>query len=155
MSEIAHALADKLNADEAELLERIQKLGVTLDTGSAFILAPLAEIAWVDGNVSDAERETILRIGKQRGVKPGSADYDQLLDWLFEAAVAYFGIVSVIGFDLGIIRVVWVAPLIGLRTAELLEQPPILVAIFFPAKSVMHRLALGFSRLEVLGGLTA
>ena len=81
-SEIAHALAEKLHADEPALLERIQKLGVTLDTGSAFILAPLVEVAWLDGNVSDAERDTILQIAKQRGVLPGSADYRQLLDWL-------------------------------------------------------------------------
>jgi hypothetical protein len=82
LSEIAHALADKLDADEPALLERIQKLGVTLDTGSAFILAPLVEVAWVDGDVSDAERDTILHIANQRGVAPGSADYRQLLDWL-------------------------------------------------------------------------
>ena len=82
LSEIAHALAEKLRADEPELLERIQKLGVTLDTGSAFILAPLVEVAWVEGDVSDAERDTILRIAEQRGVAPGSADYRQLLDWL-------------------------------------------------------------------------
>lgn len=81
-SEIAHALAEKLQADEPALLERIQKLGVTLDTGSAFILAPLIEVAWVDGEVSDAERDTILDIAKQRGVEPASADYRQLLDWL-------------------------------------------------------------------------
>ena len=81
-SEIAHALAEKLHADEPALLERIQKLGVTLDTGSAFILAPLVEVAWVDGEVSQAERDTILHIAKQRGVEPGSADYLQLLDWL-------------------------------------------------------------------------
>jgi len=82
LSEIAHALAEKLHADEPALLERIKKLGVTLDTGSAFILAPLVEVAWVDGQVSDAERDTILDIAKKRGVEPGSADYDQLLDWL-------------------------------------------------------------------------
>ncbi len=81
-SEIAHALAEKLHTDEPALLERIQKLGVTLDTGSAFILAPLVEVAWVDGNVSHAERDTILQIAEQRGVAPGSADYLQLLDWL-------------------------------------------------------------------------
>jgi hypothetical protein len=82
LSEIAHALAEKLHVDEPALLERIQKLGVTLDTGSAFILAPLIEVAWVDGVVSHAERETILHIANQRGVAPGSADYRQLLDWL-------------------------------------------------------------------------
>ena len=81
-SEIAHALAEKLHTDEPALLERIQKLGVTLDTGSAFILAPLVEVAWVDGKVSHAERDTILQMAEQRGVAPGSADYDQLLDWL-------------------------------------------------------------------------
>ena len=82
LSEIAHALAEKLHADEPELLERIQKLGVTLDTGSAFILAPLVEVAWIDGEVSHAERDTILQIANQHGVAPGSADYQQLLDWL-------------------------------------------------------------------------
>src|SRR5215510_15420017 len=82
LSEIAHALAEKLRADEPELLERIKKLGVTLDTGSAFILAPLVEVAWADGDVSHAERDTILHIATQRGVAPGSADYRQLLDWL-------------------------------------------------------------------------
>jgi len=82
LSEIAHALAEKLHADEPALLERIQKLGVTLNTGSAFILAPLVEVAWIDGEVSHAERDTILRIAKQHGVEPGSADYHQLLDWL-------------------------------------------------------------------------
>ena len=81
-SEIAHALAEKLHADEPELLERIQKLGVTLDTGSAFILAPLVEVAWIDGDVSRAKRDTILHIAEQRGVTPGSADYRQLIDWL-------------------------------------------------------------------------
>ena len=82
LSEIAHALAEKLHADEPALLERIQKLGVTLNTGSAFILAPLVEVAWIDGDVSHAERDTILRIAERHGVEPGSADYHQLLDWL-------------------------------------------------------------------------
>jgi hypothetical protein len=82
LSEIAHALAEKLHADEPALLERIRKLDVTLDTGSAFILAPLVEVAWVDGEVSHAERNTILQIAQQRGVTSGSADYQQLVDWL-------------------------------------------------------------------------
>src|SRR3954469_24436200 len=70
-SEIAHALAEKLHADEPELLARIQKLGITLDTGSAFILAPLVEVAWADGDVSHAERDAILHVAKRRGVEPG------------------------------------------------------------------------------------
>lgn len=81
-SEIAHALAEKLHTDEPALLERIQKLGVTLDIGSAFILAPLVEVAWADGKVSHAERDIILQIAEERGVAAGAADYHQLLEWL-------------------------------------------------------------------------
>ena len=75
LSEIAHALAEKLHTDEPALLERIQKLGVTLDTGSAFILAPLVEVAWVDGDVSEAERDTILQIAQQRGAVTRVTEY--------------------------------------------------------------------------------
>lgn len=82
LSEIAHALAEKLQADEPALLERIKTLGVTLDTGAAFILAPLVEVAWADGEVSRPERDAILRIARRRGVVPGSTDYRQLLQWL-------------------------------------------------------------------------
>jgi hypothetical protein len=82
LSEIAHALAEKLHVDEPALLERIKKLGVTLDTGAAFILAPLVEVAWADGDISHAERSAILHIAKQRGVTRGSTDHRQLLLWL-------------------------------------------------------------------------
>lgn len=66
LSEIAHALAGKLQTDEPALLDRIRMLGVTLDTGSAFILAPLVEVAWVDGSVSDAERNYPAHRGATR-----------------------------------------------------------------------------------------
>jgi uncharacterized tellurite resistance protein B-like protein len=82
LSEVANALAEKLQVDNPALLERIAKLGVTLDTGAAFILAPLVEIAWADGNVSNAERNSIVRLAAERGVAPGSADLNQLLAWL-------------------------------------------------------------------------
>lgn len=82
LSEIAHALAEKLHADEPELLERIKRLGVTLDTGAAFILAPLVEVAWADGDVNHYERDAILQIARRRGIVPGSADHRQLLEWL-------------------------------------------------------------------------
>jgi hypothetical protein len=39
-SEIAHALAEKLHADEPALLEHIKKLGVTLDDGTQVAIPP-------------------------------------------------------------------------------------------------------------------
>ena len=41
LSDVAHALAEKLQTDEPAMLEHIKRLGVSLDTGAAFILAPL------------------------------------------------------------------------------------------------------------------
>jgi hypothetical protein len=82
LGEIAKALAEKLQVDDPQLLDRIANLGVTLETGAAFILAPLVEIAWADGHVSDAEHATILRLAENRGVAPGSADMEQLIKWL-------------------------------------------------------------------------
>src|SRR5256885_16235134 len=72
LSEIAKALAEKLQVDDPALLKRIVELGVTLDTGAAFILAPLVEIAWADGHVSKAEHDTVLRLAFERGAAPGS-----------------------------------------------------------------------------------
>jgi len=81
LGEIAQALADKLEVDNPALLERIAALGVTVETGGAFILSPLIEVAWADGNVSPAERETIIRMAEDRGIAPGSADMTQLQQW--------------------------------------------------------------------------
>jgi hypothetical protein len=42
---------------------------------------------------------------------------------ILKAAAAYFALVFGTGFVLGTIRVLWVVPQLGLRNAELLEQP--------------------------------
>ena len=70
-------------------------LGVTLDTGPAFLLAPLVQVAWAEGGVTDREREKVLRIAAERGVDTSSPAYTQMQAWLrtrpadaiFEAAV--------------------------------------------------------------------
>jgi hypothetical protein len=82
LSEIAHALGEKLQVDNPGLLQCIINLGVTRDTAAAFMLAPLVQVAWIDGNVSGAERDTILRLAADRGVEAGSADHAQLQAWL-------------------------------------------------------------------------
>src|SRR5688500_16071786 len=82
LGEIAHAMGDKLRVDDPALLDRIVKLGVTRDTAAAFLLAPLVEIAWADGHVSEAERDAIVDLATARGVAPESTDMAQLRQWL-------------------------------------------------------------------------
>src|SRR5262249_23579877 len=82
LEEIVKALAESLQASNPELLRRVIALGVTLETGSALVLAPLVQIAWADGRVSERERETVLRLARARGVEEGSPAWTQLLAWL-------------------------------------------------------------------------
>jgi len=78
---------------------------------------------------------------------------------ILKAAGLYFGIVFGAGFVFGIIRVLWVAPHLGVRNAELLEHPLMLVVIFVAAnwvvrdvggQSSVDSLAIGFIAFGVL-----
>lgn len=59
------------------------------------------------------------------------------------AGVVYFLLVFGTGFVLGTIRTLLVVPLLGAPTAELLETPFMLVAIWFAARWLVPRLAPG------------
>jgi hypothetical protein len=56
-----------------------------------------------------------------------------------KASLLYFASVFGVGFVLGIIRVLLVAPYIGVRWAELLETPLMLLASFYFARLVVRR----------------
>lgn len=82
LSEVAQALAEKLKVDNSELLRHIVELGITRDTGAAVLLAPLVQVAWAGGQVSEAERNVVLSLAASRGMLPGSPAYGQLETWL-------------------------------------------------------------------------
>jgi hypothetical protein len=84
LEEIVLALAEHLQVDNPELLRRVIALGVRLDTGPAFLLAPLVQVAWAEGKITDQERATVLRLATARGVEAGSPAHTQLLKWLQE-----------------------------------------------------------------------
>ena len=77
---------------------------------------------------------------------------------LTKASVFYFLMVFGTGFCLGLIRILWLVPMVGTRVAELMEMPFMLVAIFFSARFINRRLppeagkklAVGFGALAIL-----
>jgi len=58
-----------------------------------------------------------------------------------KTGVLYFVLVFGAGFVLGSIRVLWLVPRVGTRTAELMETPVMLAVVIFAARWVVRRLA--------------
>ena len=67
----------------------------------------------------------------------------------------YFAVVFGIGFMLGVIRVLWVEPRVGERTAELLEAPLMLVAIYCSARFVTRRFPASRAVSHLCSGVVA
>jgi hypothetical protein len=57
---------------------------------------------------------------------------------ILRAGILYFALVFGAGFVLGFIRVVWVAPPLGARAAELLEAPIMLAVCVLAARRVVR-----------------
>ncbi len=70
---------------------------------------------------------------------------------ILKAGVLYFALVFGTGFVLGPIRILWIVPRFGVRTAELMEAPIMLVAIVVAARWVVRRLAVPSTWLSRLG----
>jgi hypothetical protein len=60
---------------------------------------------------------------------------------ILKAAVLYFALVFGAGVLLGPIRILWVAPQLGTRMAELLEAPILFVITIAAARLIVRRLA--------------
>ena len=60
---------------------------------------------------------------------------------VLKASALYFVLVFGAGFVLGPIRILWLVPRVGERTAELIEAPIMLVVIVLAARWIARRLA--------------
>jgi hypothetical protein len=61
---------------------------------------------------------------------------------VLKAGVMYFALVFGAGFILGPIRILWAVPRFGVRVAELIEMPIMLMVILAAARWVVRRFAL-------------
>jgi len=82
LQEIAKALAAKMRIDDVALMHRVSQLGLDRDTGAAILLAPLVQVAWAEGEVTQREREVVFEIAEARGVTRGTPAHKQLEAWL-------------------------------------------------------------------------
>ena len=82
LEEIAKALGEKLQVDNPELLERVRLLGLKPETAPALLLAPLVQVAWAEGEVTNKEADTVLRLIQHRGIEADTPAYGQVINWL-------------------------------------------------------------------------
>ncbi len=75
-------MADIAGTADQEVLQELQELGYTRETVVLLHLLPLVQVAWAEWGVSARERQLILNVAKLRGVEPGGAAYEQLIQWL-------------------------------------------------------------------------
>jgi hypothetical protein len=68
-----------------------------------------------------------------------------------KAGVLYFALVFGAGFVLGPIRILWLVPRFGTRTAELMETPLMLAVIIVAARWVVRRLGAPSTSSKRLG----
>ena len=70
---------------------------------------------------------------------------------LLKAGALYFVLVFGAGFVLGPIRILWVVPRVGERTAELMEAPIMLGVIVLAARWIARRVAMPPTLPRLLG----
>jgi len=69
---------------DPNLLDDLIRIGVTVESFTAFSLIPLVRIAWADGEVAELERAAILRAAELEQIAPDSASFRLLDGWLKE-----------------------------------------------------------------------
>jgi hypothetical protein len=82
---------------------------------------------------------------------PGGHERPKHISQVLKAGALYFTLVFGAGFVLGSIRVLWLVPRTGERTAELMETPIMLVVTILAARWVAARQALPHSPVLRLG----
>lgn len=77
----AEAIVKVTGIQNTELAEAIAGMDVTVDTLSAFRLAPLVAVAWADDRVEDNERYHITKSAEKSGIVPGEPAMELLKAW--------------------------------------------------------------------------
>jgi hypothetical protein len=82
LAETKEALASVSGITNEVVLQRLVELDVKPEIVAALATVPLIEVAWADGTIDPAERETVLAHANAQGIRPGSTEHDLLERWL-------------------------------------------------------------------------
>ncbi len=75
-------LAEFFFVEDAEILDDLQALGYSRETIFLLFLVPVIHVSWIDGFVTEREREAVVEIARYRGMEKDSPAESMLMDWL-------------------------------------------------------------------------
>ena len=76
------ALGEYHGVQDEVILKAFEEAGYDRESVQILHLVPILQVAWVDGEISKAERAEILRIAAARNVVEGTPVHAKLLSWL-------------------------------------------------------------------------
>jgi len=76
------ALGEYHGVEDEEILKAFEEAGYDRESVQILHLVPIIQVAWVDGEISKAERAEILKIAAARNVVEGTPVHAKLLSWL-------------------------------------------------------------------------
>jgi hypothetical protein len=82
LAETKEAISSVSGITNDVILTRLVELNVKPETVAALAAVPLVEVAWADGKVDPAERDTVLKHANGLGITPGSVEHELLERWL-------------------------------------------------------------------------
>ena len=82
LEEERHRLAEATQVKDETILDALAEVGFNHENATLLHLVPLIQIAWIDGSVSSAERDRIVREARSRGIDEGGAADQKLSTWL-------------------------------------------------------------------------
>ncbi len=77
-------IAEIAQIDDVKALDSLIQVGVTAESFIALSLYPLVRVAWADGEISERERDAVLRAAADEGIAVDTANYRLLQAWLEE-----------------------------------------------------------------------
>src|SRR5437016_5237701 len=81
LNTLQQRMAEMCGVTDPDALRALEKVGYSAETASVLHVAPLVQVAWADGHVSQGERLSILEAAVAAGVDGGPA-YQRLLGLL-------------------------------------------------------------------------
>ncbi len=77
-------LLNEAGINDPHVVEALERAGVTAASMTAFMLLPLARLAWADSKLQNGEFETLLKAAEEDGIAYGTPAYRLLNRWLEE-----------------------------------------------------------------------